>query len=261
MAFTLATAALALLLLGGMLAAVAAGRRLGRRARTSGGERADPAGMDAAVYGLFGLLLAFTFSGASSRFEARRELVTREANAIGTAWLRLDLLPAAAQAELRPLFRRYVEARLAATGKLPDEAAARPDLERCALLQGAIWERATGAARADGNPGVLTLTAQALNDMIDVTTTRLAASRQHPPAVIYVLLFAFGLAAAFLGGHVTARAEGIDWLHALVFAAAIAAAVYTILDLEYPRLGLIRVDAADQLLRELLRSMTDAGGR
>jgi hypothetical protein len=56
-----------------------------------------------------GLLIAFIFSGALTRFDTRRVQVVEEANAIGTAWLRLDLLPAAAQPKLRDTFRAYVE--------------------------------------------------------------------------------------------------------------------------------------------------------
>ena len=78
-----------------------------------------------------GLLIAFTFSGATSRFEARRHLLTEEANAIGTAYLRLDLLPATAQPELRRMMRAYVDARMAG-GDGGDDV----------RLQNAIWTAA-----------------------------------------------------------------------------------------------------------------------
>ncbi len=72
-----------------------------------------------------GLLIAFTFSGALTRFDARRVQAVDEANAIGTAYLRVDLLPAAAQPKLREAFRSYADARIATYRKLPDVAAAR----------------------------------------------------------------------------------------------------------------------------------------
>ena len=62
--------------------------------------------IDAAVFALLGLLLGFSFAGAMSRFDSRRQLIVNEANAIGTAYLRIDLLPAAEQPEIRTLFRR-----------------------------------------------------------------------------------------------------------------------------------------------------------
>src|SRR5262245_2274359 len=112
----------ALGLLAGILLFLALGRALGRRAIA----RHDPNGLlgggslEAAVFGLLGLLIAFTFSGALTRFDQRRAQVVDEANAIGTAYLRIDLLPAASQPPLRAMFREYVDARLATYRKLPD---------------------------------------------------------------------------------------------------------------------------------------------
>src|SRR5271170_3579183 len=68
--------------------------------------------IDGAVYGLMGLLIAFTFTGAAARFEVRRQLITQETNAIGTAWLRIDLLPAASQPAIRAEFRGYLDSRI-----------------------------------------------------------------------------------------------------------------------------------------------------
>ena len=99
----------------GMLVLLETGRRLGVR-RLSQDPDGTPKGVGAvegAVFGLLGLLIAFTFSGAATRFDGRRQLVVEEANAIGTAWMRLDLLPAEAAAGLRELFRQYVDSRLA----------------------------------------------------------------------------------------------------------------------------------------------------
>ena len=95
-------------LLLGLLVCVQMGFMLGRR---QGGDGSASA-LSVEVFGLLGLLLAFSFSGAASRFEHRRELITQEANAIGTAYLRLDLLPAAQHASLRAAMRTYVQARL-----------------------------------------------------------------------------------------------------------------------------------------------------
>ena len=107
MRFTLAASLSAIALLFGMLALFEVGR-IGKRglARDSDGVAKGTGPAEAAVFGLLGLLLAFTFSGAASRFEARRHLITEEANAIGTAYLRIDLLPRDTQPEMRQLFRR-----------------------------------------------------------------------------------------------------------------------------------------------------------
>mgnify|MGYP003350587473 CR=1 FL=1 len=97
-----------------MMLAVEGGRRIGRyrhgRDPESFSEGLGAA--EGAIFALLGLLVAFTFSGAASRFEDRRHLITQEANDIGTAWLRIDLLPAADQPAMRDLFRRYTDLRI-----------------------------------------------------------------------------------------------------------------------------------------------------
>ena len=85
---------------------------VGRRLRRQRAEAIVSSAIEGAIFGLFGLLLAFTFSGAVSRFDTHRQLLTQEANDIGTAYLRLDLLPPQAQPELRQLFRDYTTSRL-----------------------------------------------------------------------------------------------------------------------------------------------------
>ena len=95
----------------------------------------------------------------------------------------------------------------------------------------------------------------ALNQMIDITTTRTMAGQMHPPMVIFVMLFGLALAGALLAGYGMAGGKSRDWLHMLGFAAVMAITVYVILDIEYPRLGLIRVDAFDQVLVEVRASM------
>jgi hypothetical protein len=95
----------------GMLVFSEVGQRIGlaRLARDPEGLSKGAGAAEAAVFGLLGLLIAFTFAGAASRFEDRRLLVTAEANAIGAAYLRIDLLPGDAQPEARELFRRYLD--------------------------------------------------------------------------------------------------------------------------------------------------------
>src|SRR5215475_7969280 len=94
----------------GMLLLLEVGRRIGLRriAEEAEGARAGVTAVEGAVFGLLGLLIAFTFSGAASRFDTRRQLIVEETNAIGNAYLRLDLLPTDTQPALRDSFRRYL---------------------------------------------------------------------------------------------------------------------------------------------------------
>jgi hypothetical protein len=241
----------------GMLLLLEIGRRL--RLRRMAQEQDDGAGMGAvegAVFSLLGLLIAFTLYGAASRFDTRRQLIVEETKAIGTAYLRLDLLLTEAQPALREHFRRYVDARLEVYRKLPDLAAAQEALATSTTLQGEIWRQAVAAVLAESAPPQAPqVLLPALNVMIDITTTQTMAPRMHPPLVIFVLLFGLALVASLLAGYGMASSKARRWLHMLSFAVVIAVSIYVILDLEFPRLGFVRVDAFDQVLVELRESM------
>src|SRR4249920_2376267 len=101
----------AVLLFFGMLILLEAGRRFGvrRRLKESEGERGGLGPVEGAVFALFGLMVAFTFSGAASRFNEKRMLVAEEVNCIETAHLRLHLLSREARPALHELFGRYVD--------------------------------------------------------------------------------------------------------------------------------------------------------
>lgn len=250
-------AAVSLGLFLGMLLCTEIGRRIGAR-RAGPRDDAAHAGLGAiegAIFALMGLLVAFTFSGAASRLDARRQLIAEEANAIGTAWLRLDLLPADAQPALRDGFRRYVDARIAIYEAIPDLAGTRAAFERANALQLEIWRQAVAAVPHATIAQAPSLVLPPLNEMIDITSTRLMAMQIHPPGVVYVMLVGVALAAALFSGYAMAGARRPSWLHRAGFAFIVSLSVFVILDLEYPRKGLIRIDAADQMLVELRASM------
>jgi hypothetical protein len=242
----------------GILIALAIGRRLGQRSIARHGTPRAPGigSLEAAVFALLGLLIAFTFSGALSRFDSRRLVVVEEANAVGTAYLRIDLLPASAQPGLRDSFRSYTDSRIETYRKLPDIAAAHRELVHSQELQGEIWAKAVAAIRApDARPGAEVLFIPALNDMFNYTTLRAAATQIHPPTLIYAMLVALAIAAALLAGYQTAAEKDYDWAHKLGFAAMVALTVFVIYDIEYPRLGLVRIDAIDRMLVEVRAGM------
>ena len=95
----------------------------------------------------------------------------------------------------------------------------------------------------------------ALNQMIDITTTRTEGAKIHPPLIIFAMLGVLTLAASFLAGFEMASVRSRSWIHILVFSAVMAVTVYVIIDIEYPRFGLFRVDTADRVLLELRESM------
>ena len=96
-----------------------------------------------------------------------------------------------------------------------------------------------------------------IRDLIDITTTRTMATQMHPPTIIFVMLYALALVSALLAGYGMAGGKSRSWVHILCFALVISAAFYVILDMEFPRLGLIQIDAFDQALVDLRESMTE----
>jgi hypothetical protein len=211
--------------------------------------------VDAGVFGLMGLLLAFTFSGASDRFERRRILISDEANTIGTAYLRLDLLPEEARPQLQNDFRRYVRSRLAVYQAIPDESGVKKAIRKSKSIQSEIWTQAVAAVKGNSDPATKSLVISSLNEMIDITTPRTIALHAHPPLVIFVMLGVSAVVSSLLAGYSMTLGGRLSAVHATVFIVLVVVSAYIILDYEYPRIGLIRLDPVDQVLIEVLESM------
>ncbi len=240
----------------GMLGCLEAGYRIGCRAHRQTESAHEGIGtIGAAVFALLGLLLGFTFANGISHLDQRRELIVREANTIGTAYLRLDLLSPGQQLEMRPLFRQYLDARLEVYEKLPNMNAAEHELTRAAQLQQEIWTKAVAAGNADPSQNVARLLLPALNDMFDVTTSRTIALHTHLPPLIFGLSIIVALLSGLLAGYDMAKRKQRSWLHAVLYAVVIAVTVFTFLDLDYPRFGVIRLTSADRALIQLRDSI------
>jgi len=243
-------------LFAGIILMIELGRRVGarQRARLMEGGAAGIGAVEAAIFGLLGLLIAFTFQGASARLDARKELIVQEANNIGTAWLRIDWLPSNSQAVMRDLFRKYLDSRLETYRQISDPTAAKAELDRTARLQNEIWKAAIAGQREGGQAVVVSLV-PALNQMFDIVTTRTMARKSHPPTIVFVMLGVLACCAAFMAGHGMSGSKERSWVHSVGFAAVLAVTVYVIMDMYYPRAGFIRVDSFDQVLVDLRQTM------
>lgn len=238
-----------------LLVLMSVGQRIGARHLTADitETRKGLAAVDGFVFSLLGLLVAFNFHGAAERFDDRRKLVIEEADRISTAWLRLDLLPEKDRLGLQELFRQYLDTRVGSDRNQPVAPSAQPDLARFLNLQEEIWHRALAACR-EPSPATTHLI-PALNQMFSIARTRIEIARIHPPKIIFGILIALTLISALLVGHGMAGRRSHSWTHLIGFVITMAAAIYLIYELEYPRLGLIRIDAMDQVLVDLRQTM------
>jgi hypothetical protein len=206
-----------------------------------------------------GLLIAFTFYGAESRFETRRSLIVDEANAIETAYLHVDLLPEDAQPALRESLREYVQSRLAIYQKIPDWEAVdsvKRELGHSAALQRQIWKQAVAASKQAGSPAVQTLVVPSIDRMIDIATIQTVALQRHPPAAVWGMLALTLLASCLLAGYTMSGSQTRNWVHIIAFCLLFSAVIYVNVDFEYPRMrGFIRIDEMDRLLVQTLEDM------
>ncbi len=201
------------------------------------------------LLGLLALLLAFTFSMSNSRFDTRRQLVIEEANNIGTAILRTDIYPDSMRQLLRSHLKDYVEARIAFYQAGMDVEKTVDAYKKAGEISNNIWSIAASYAKKDN---ITTRTSElipALNAMIDITTTRRAAGESTIPDSIMYFLFALCLCSAFLLGY--DHKNKFDWIVVIGFAIMLSSTVFTIIDMDRPRSGLINMDKPNQKIIEL----------
>lgn len=243
-----------------MLVAMGTGFVIGQRRNAVASDefRNQTTAVQGSLLGLLALLLGFTFSLGLSRHDARSEAVVVEANAIGTAWLRISYLPDTLQPEARADLRRYLRLRIEAGAVTADQNVRRTRLVTNAEAAfGELWAAAAEVARSSGSPAIVSY-GSALNDMIDALGSRDAAIERHVPEVVLMMMFAtFILSGAMLGyssGVAGTRPATPVYLMMML----IVLLVFMIVDLDRPRRGLIEVN--QEPMRALLASI-DAEAR
>lgn len=202
-------------------------------------EQAAPVGgMVAAVLALLAFLMAFTFGFAANVFQTKRQVLLEEANAIGTTYLRADLLTESHRGTVRDLLREYVDVRLevARTGDV--EAA----MARSEELHAKLWAEAMAGAAEQPNSPMVGLFIQSLNEVIDLHATRLqVAVRSRIPVSIWMALFV--VAAMGLGsmGYQAGLSGSSRSIAVVAVAFAFSVVVWLITDLDRTREGLLRI--------------------
>ena len=138
---------------------------------------------------------------------------------------------------------------------MPDIEAAMTQIAKANEIQRAIWKRAVLAIKEGANPQASVVVLPALNAMFDIANTRYWSTQIHPPLMIFWLLGILALVCALLAGFGMAGGKMRSWTHIAAFAIVITLTVYVIVDMEFPRMGFIRVDSFDQALVDVRASM------
>lgn len=244
---------IALLLFTLMLLSSFVGNRIGNYIRKKKNTE-DKSTETSALIALLFFLLAFTFGMSGDRYDSRRKIVVEEANNIGTAILRSDMYPDSIRTLFRKDFKEYVETRISYYQVGAD---AKKILKADSLSQSIsskLWKRATSLSK---NPENLAATQQmipALNDMIDVTTLRLAGEKAKVPQSILVMLFFLATIIAFYGGYSEGRNGKMDWVVQIGFCVLVSLVVLFTLDLDRPRRGFVNLDGPNETIIDLRKN-------
>lgn len=222
-----------------ILAAIEIGRWLGVHI----GDKHDDnvSTLEGAAIGLLALMVGFTFAISLSRFEARRDAILAEANAIGTTALRARLLPEQHRKEVLELLRDYVKIRLDLTHHPATAADLVAATQRSNTLQEKLWQQAEAMAAIDRGVVPTGFFIQTLNEMIDDQAKRLAAIRNRVPNVVQLALFGIAIIACGFTGYATGLDKRRSRLPVYVMGLLAGAVILLILDLDRPGAGFIEV--------------------
>ena len=241
MFFSLSSWALALLILAVVGSFIVAGVVLGRYLRKHSESLREPFGaLQAALLGVVGLILAFGLSLAVSRHEDRRAAVVADANAIGTTYLRAQLLAEPARSRSLALLREYADLALRLSSEVPNSSAMRRTSAEQSVVQRRLWRVAGQAVDAAPLATAPRLYVDSLNTMIDQQTVRISALNNRVPAAVLTLeVIGAAVALGLLGFFLSVLGRG---LLPMIFAGTLVTMLLLVtFDLDRPTRGLITV--------------------
>ncbi len=196
--------------------------------------------MTGAALGLLGLLLAFSFSIGLARYDARREVVLEEANAIGSTANFALMLPQPAQAPILKLLRDYTAVRIG-LGIPYDAAKLERDIEKSVDLQTRLWQQAVAVTAAAPQSLPAYRFVASLNEVNNIHEKRLTALRYHVPAPVMVMLIGIAMVAMGFTGYHAAVNGGGRRIAIVLMSVTVGALIMLVIDLDRPYRGLIQV--------------------
>ena len=220
--------------------------RVGTRALNED-EREDFDVVRTATLTLLALIIGFSFSMAITRYDQRKTYEETEANAIGTEYVRADLLPAADAARVRELLRKYLDRRIAFYLERGGDSPAQLNAET-AKLQAELWSSILPVANAQPTP-VVALVVSGMNDVLNAQGYARADFWDRIPFGAWAMMALIALAANLMVGYGARRTSAL----LLVLPIIVSSAFLLIADIDSPRVGFVRVDP--QNLTVLSRSI------
>jgi hypothetical protein len=185
---------------------------------------------------LVAFLIGFAFSGAASRFIERLDIIVKEANALGTAYLRADTIAEPQRGELKAALREYTADRVQLlSGEKRDQI--EPLLAKVSGLHGRMWRSAITATQ--DNAPLMAVVLPPINEVIDLHSTHLAMARRHLPLPLMAALLGTAAIGVGLLGFGNGRAGRRFSLLDSVYGAVLAVALWMTIDLDYPGIGII----------------------
>jgi hypothetical protein len=253
--FRLTSWELGLLFFGVILGATGLGVFLGRRVRHLSDSLKEPFGvLQGALLGVVGLLLAFGLSLAVSRYEDRRANVVREANAIGTTYLRAQTLAEPMRTRSLDLLVGFTRSAVRLSTELPGSDGANGARAMEQRIERRLWAVAGQALETGPTASAPRLYVETLNEMIDGETARVATlSNRVPTAVLVLEILGSALALGLLAAYLAIVGRGV--LAVTLASALVAFLLLVIADLDRPTRGMIQVP--DTALTNQLASMEE----
>ena len=220
-------------------------------------EEGDPKGgvnaLLGALFGLWGFMLAFTFNQSGNRFETVRAMIVDEGNILRTTIIRADFFPDSVREAYRVDLRKYVQERIAYYEYDADEVKFNSNREEITKTATALWARTVEQSKKPELTGPANNMANSLTDLFDIGIKRESLLSAGIPMPVNFMLIVLALSISLVGGFTTPFIKRKEWIVVGVFAFLASTILYITIDLARPMEGLIKPDAGQKTIVNLLK--------